>query len=136
MDALTETAADSKARQALLLLADHLLNSRGEAKPEPSRFTPELFRRWALAGVLMLGVAAPIVEQIAAVAGEYFRPNQVVLKRLDEIDANVRQMQTLQRESIAWTIDSFKAQRDGLPLPDVPPSMKLAAAQSEVEKNQ
>jgi hypothetical protein len=64
-----------------------------------------------------------------------------VLDQLTEIRAAQDRQATaaeedreLLRESIAWTIDAFKATGSSQPLPRVPASLNLAAAQNEASR--
>lgn len=138
-------AADSAERKAIEAVMQALLNAtKATSAPPtspPSLLTPEAVNRWGAVIVAAFALVAPIVQQLAGLAVDIFRPNQVVLDQLAEIRAAQDKQATdaeydreLLRESIAWTIDAFRATSTSQPLPRVPPSLNLAAAQNEASR--
>ncbi len=139
-------AADSAERKAIEAFMQALLNASKPATPPPPTsppplLTPEAVNRWGAVIVAAFALVAPIVQQLAGLAVDIFRPNQVVLDQLAEIRAAQDDQATkadddreLMRDSIAWTIDAFDASSKGQPLPPVPASLNLAAAIHEAER--
>lgn len=140
-------AADSAERKAIEAVMQALLNATKPATPPPPPtsppplLTPEAVNRWGAVIVAAFALVAPIVQQLAGLAVDIFRPNQVVLDQLAEIRAAQDDQATkadddreLMRDSIAWTIDAFDATSKGQPLPPVPASLNLAAAIHEAER--
>lgn len=141
-------AADSAERKAIEAFMQSLLNATKTTSsapppspPPPPLLTPEAVKRWGAVAIAALTIVSPIVQQLAGLAVDIFRPNQVVLDQLAEIRAaqddqaaKADDDRELMRDSIAWTIDAFDATSKGQQLPPVPASLNLAAAIHEAER--
>ena len=108
--------------------------SAGSEPPEgpvlPS-VSPRLIKQIAAVAIAVLAFVEPVVTQISE---RFLSPRTEIADKLDAVILEQKSLQATMVAIAKWTVDVERARRNGEPMPEPPPPVRLILAQDEIAR--